>query len=404
MKLLLRIVGAVVGLGVVLASGLVFAQGDGQRTPTPAGLDLGSFFSATTTPTSALIPGQDGVVFEVDAYQLTVPNDWLAWRYDRTLNESANEQALEALVTQINPALVEDASGVIEQLVPPMIAAALAPEAPAGDLIFVTILEFGYQATLSDLQLPNTTQPAQVITALGFTELRLQNGLNAGFSLEEDSEQVSYVGGFAIPDRDRFIVLTGACDPTSWKDYGPAVTGIVESFRLSEATTPPAASTPVKPTPAEPDGLSTGAYDPAQLPLLTPINILYQQPYQFSLPAMQTGAIDLARLDLDATLEKIEGTDYYPPVTGYVQAAPTFAFYAQPTTTVGLVFAGTNYVDTVLLVRDPAGGWHFADDVKRANPDPALAVNGATEGIYEVWIGAKVPNQGVAGDLFVIVE
>ncbi len=70
----------------------------------------------------------------------------------------------------------------------------------------------------------------------------------------------------------------------------------------------------------------------------------------------------------------------------------------------GVVFAGINYMDTVLLVRDPDGGWHFADDVKRANPDPALAVNAAAEGVYEVWVGAKIPNQMVAGDLYVIVE
>lgn len=404
MKRMLHIAVAVAALWIVLASGAVLAQGGEQGTPTPTPSGLESFLSATATPNTALnlIPRQTGTAFTFGAYQFTVPDGWLPWQYDAALSEAANEQALEAMVVQIDPELVEDASGVIEQIVPPMIAAALAPDTPGGDLIFVSVLEFGYQATLDDMQLPATTDPAQVMTTLGFPEARTQNGLTAGFSLEEDSDQVSYIGGFAIPEHDRFILLNGTCDPASWETYGPLLTGIVDSFQLSEADG--SVPTPAKPTPGASDALPAGSYDLSQLPLLTPINILYQQPYHFSLPVVQTGTIDLAGLELDPVLEKIEGTDYYPPVTGYVQAAPAVVFYAQPTTTVGVVFAGVNYVDTVLLVRDPEGGWHFADDVKRANPDPALAVNAATEGVYEVWIGAKVPNQVVAGDLYVIVE
>ncbi|WP_119070813.1 hypothetical protein [Aggregatilinea lenta] len=404
MKRFLSLAAATAAVWIVLASGTTAAQGDEQRKPTPVPSDLDAFLSVTATPNAALdlIPRQNSTDFTFDPYQLAIPGGWLPWKSDPALSESANEQALEALVVQIDPALAADASAAIEQLVPPMIAAALAPDTPGGELIFVSVLEFGYQATLNDLQLPAATDPAQVITALGFPEARMLHGMAAGFSLEQDRDQASYVGGFALPERDRFILINGTCDPASWETYGPALTGIVESFQLSDADD--VAPTPGKPTPNASGALPAGSYDLSQLPLLTPINILYQQPYHFSLPAVQTGTIDLAGLDMDPALEKIEGTDYYPPVTGYVQAAATVVFYAQPNTTVGVVFAGINYVDTVLLVRDPDGGWHFADDVKRANPDPALAVNAAAEGVYEVWVGAKIPNQMVAGDLYVIVE
>lgn len=401
-RLALRSLSGLVLMIVICTAGWVGAQDGGAATPTPIS-GLGDFFVKTPAPAgNPLDATGTPVVFE--SYQLTFPQDWLIWTIDRQAKEAANEQALIDLVAQVDAALAGEAEDAIRELIPPMIMAGVAPETPGGELIYITVLEYGYQASLSDLQVPATTTPALFMATLGFPLVDEREGLTAGVLLEEGDGEVTYYGGFVSTDLDRLMLVTAVCDSVSWGAYEPLITEIVGSFALSDQNAPPAAGTVKTPVPAATGGLTPGTYNTADLPVLTPINILVQQPYQFSLPVITTGAVDLAALDIDPTLEKIEGTDYYPPVTGFVSAEPVGAFYATPNTNVGVVFAGNTYVDTVLLVRRPDGHWHFADDVKYANPDPAIATNSSLEGVYEVWIGTKLPNQSVSGELFVIVE
>jgi len=335
-------------------------------------------------------------------FVFTAPVDWLAWTYDETLSESENEEALIALVRQIDPALVEEATEVIVGSVPDMVAAAFAPDTPGDALVYISLMAFGYQVSLESLGLTAKATPAQVITALGFPLVEQSNALTAGFLLEEDRDEVLYTGGFALPDQDRIVVLTGGASPLGWEEYGETVQGAIRSFALDDET-----GTPLEPDAAGPAAdLQTGQLDPAQLPVLLPANPQYLYPYEFPAQGFMTGAVDLTQQPIDPILEKIEGTDIYPPVVGYVTAQPTFAFYARPNRggTVGVVFAGNNYIDTVLLVHCPNGEWNFADDVKWANADPAIAANLAQEGVYEVWIGTKQSNQAVSGTLYVLVQ
>lgn len=335
-------------------------------------------------------------------FVFTAPVDWLAWTCDETLSESENEEALIALVRQIDPALVEEATEVIVDSVPDMVAAAFAPDTPGDALVYISLMAFGYQVSLESLGLTAKATPAQVITALGFPLVEQSNALTAGFLLEEDRDEVLYTGGFALPDQDRIVVLTGGASPLGWEEYGETVQGAIRSFALDDET-----GTPLEPDAAGPAAdLQTGQLDPAQLPVLLPANPQYLYPYEFPAQGFMTGAVDLTQQPIDPILEKIEGTDIYPPVVGYVTAQPTFAFYARPNRggTVGVVFAGNNFIDTVLLVHCPNGEWNFADDVKWANADPAIAANLAQEGVYEVWIGTKQPSQAVSGTLYVLVQ
>lgn len=400
-RMAVRLLSVLVLTAVFFASDWVGAQDGGTATPTPLP-GLGSLFGKTPVPADNT-PEATGTPVVFESFQITLPPGWLAWTLDRQATELDNERALIALVSQVDAALAADAEDAIRELIPPLIIAGVAPETPGNTLIYITVLEYGYQASLSDMQLPATASPAQFIEALGFPQAEQRDALTAGFLLDDSSDEFTYYGGFVSTDLDRLVLVAAVCDPASWQTFEPVLTDVVASFALSEQPAQPAVSAPTAP-PSPSQGVAPGTYDMAELPYLTPINILVQQPYRFPFAVITTGALDLTTLDIDPTLEKIEGTDYYPPLTGFVSADPVFAFYAVPNANVSVVFAGNYYVDTVLLVRRPDGHWHFADDVRYANPDPALATNAALEGVYEVWIGAKLPGQQVSGELFVIVE
>lgn len=377
----------------LIAAALVLA---GPAAASAAGLapNAHSAYSQPKPPTQSV---------QIGPYVFTVPAGWLTWTYDEDLTESRNEQALIAVVEQIDPALVEGATEIVEANVPDMIAAAFAPEAPGGELVYISLMSFGYQASLEGLKLTAQATPEQVITALGFPEVEQAHTLTAGFFLEEDQDETTFTGGFALPDLDRIIVLSGGGNSLGWQTYGDEVQTAIRSFVLDEeGDTGDQTGNP----PAPATDLQTGQIPTGQLQVLTPANPLYLYPYEFPVPMMVTGAVDLTRQPIEPILEKVEGTQTYLPVVGYVTAEPTFAFIAQPNPngTVGVVFAGNNYVDTVLLVHCPNGQWNFADDVKWANPDPAIAANLAQEGVYEVWIGSKLPNQTVSGTLYVLVQ
>ena len=41
--------------------------------------------------------------------------------------------------------------------------------------------------------------------------------------------------------------------------------------------------------------------------------------------------------------------------------------------------------DTLMLINDAAGGWHFNDD--HEGIDPLIRLSAASEGIYDIWVG-----------------
>jgi hypothetical protein len=79
------------------------------------------------------------------------------------------------------------------------------------------------------------------------------------------------------------------------------------------------------------------------------------------------------------------------PGTGYVATAPDFELnFTANGAGRALEFRVRAECDTVLLVNDARGAWHFNDDDSDLNPRLRLAA--APEGIYDIWIGTFGPS------------
>lgn len=74
------------------------------------------------------------------------------------------------------------------------------------------------------------------------------------------------------------------------------------------------------------------------------------------------------------------------PGTGYVISQPDFEFSLSGMAQYNRlnIRVNANGCDTVLLVNDAAGNWHFNDDMSGFNP--SLDINSA-DGVYDIWVG-----------------
>ncbi|MBF9035996.1 peptidase S1 [Rhodobacterales bacterium HKCCE2091] len=71
---------------------------------------------------------------------------------------------------------------------------------------------------------------------------------------------------------------------------------------------------------------------------------------------------------------------------GYVVDQPDFEFQFQNDGNYGRLEISVNgYCDTVLLVNDAYGNWHFNDDHNGLNPQ--VDIWGPASGTYDVWVG-----------------
>ncbi|MEM7443914.1 MAG: peptidase S1 [Pseudomonadota bacterium] len=74
------------------------------------------------------------------------------------------------------------------------------------------------------------------------------------------------------------------------------------------------------------------------------------------------------------------------PGTGYVISDPDFEFNFTNDGNYGrLEFEVTGDCDTVLLINDASGQWHFNDDTNGVNP--AINVVNPPQGTYDIWVG-----------------
>lgn len=74
------------------------------------------------------------------------------------------------------------------------------------------------------------------------------------------------------------------------------------------------------------------------------------------------------------------------PGVGHVATAPDFTLrFSGNAAGRDLLIRVEGACDTVLLVNDPAGRWHFDDDTDGL--DPALSFPTAAEGVYGIWVG-----------------
>lgn len=74
------------------------------------------------------------------------------------------------------------------------------------------------------------------------------------------------------------------------------------------------------------------------------------------------------------------------PGIGYVAISPDFDLYfTENGMGRALEFRVEGSCDTVLLVNDARGNWHFNDD--DVSVHPRIRIQSAPEGIYEIWVG-----------------
>lgn len=78
------------------------------------------------------------------------------------------------------------------------------------------------------------------------------------------------------------------------------------------------------------------------------------------------------------------------PGVGHVGPAPQVELTVRGLTGQALDFAVSASCDTVLLVNDARGQWHFNDDSQGLNP--GLSLPGAADGVYDVWVGTYGPS------------
>jgi hypothetical protein len=79
------------------------------------------------------------------------------------------------------------------------------------------------------------------------------------------------------------------------------------------------------------------------------------------------------------------------PGYGFIAVAPDFTLnFTGNGMGRALEFRVQGTCDTVLLVNDARGQWHFNDD--DTGVDPRINLGGAAEGIYDVWVGTFGPD------------
>jgi hypothetical protein len=78
------------------------------------------------------------------------------------------------------------------------------------------------------------------------------------------------------------------------------------------------------------------------------------------------------------------------PGVGYVAAAPDFELtFSGNGMRRALEFRVRSACDTVLLVNDAGGAWHYNDD--DSGNDPRIRIEAAAEGLYDIWVGTFGP-------------
>lgn len=80
------------------------------------------------------------------------------------------------------------------------------------------------------------------------------------------------------------------------------------------------------------------------------------------------------------------------PGSGYVITQPDFDLtLSDMSGSAALVLQVAGQCDTVLLVNDSTGRWHFDDD-SAGNLQPRIEIAGAQNGVYDIWVGTFAPS------------
>lgn len=75
-------------------------------------------------------------------------------------------------------------------------------------------------------------------------------------------------------------------------------------------------------------------------------------------------------------------------MAGFVARAPDFSmsYHARVGGDAPLIFSVTSNADTILLINDPAGHWHYDDD-SAGGRDPRVRIENPSSGRYDIWVG-----------------
>ncbi len=80
------------------------------------------------------------------------------------------------------------------------------------------------------------------------------------------------------------------------------------------------------------------------------------------------------------------------PGAGMIVSGPDFEFDLSGLGAYNLLqLRVTATCDTVLLVNDSTGQWHFSDD-ENGTLDPMIDIVGAADGVFDVWVGTYGPD------------
>jgi hypothetical protein len=73
---------------------------------------------------------------------------------------------------------------------------------------------------------------------------------------------------------------------------------------------------------------------------------------------------------------------------GHVTAAPDFDLYYEATNYQLWIYVAEASGDTVLLINDPSGNWHFSDDEEGLGVRPGIRFPHPESGLYDIWVGS----------------
>ena len=83
---------------------------------------------------------------------------------------------------------------------------------------------------------------------------------------------------------------------------------------------------------------------------------------------------------------------------GWTARRPDYRLYYNTSGSSALSFIILSNIDTILLVNDPTGRWHFNDDAD-GNLGAALRIANAPTGQYDIWIGSYNRGSGIPANL-----
>ena len=73
---------------------------------------------------------------------------------------------------------------------------------------------------------------------------------------------------------------------------------------------------------------------------------------------------------------------------GFVAQAPDVDLYYSPTSYQLWIYVADATDDTVLLINDPSGNWHYSDDAENLGMNPGIMFPHPEAGLYDIWIGS----------------